>query len=118
MDTWLNRGDHGVDGRGLPLAISGDDEWVQQAMIRLCVPRGSFVLDKELGSNFYKINPLQPQDMLEEQALLYAKQALMPMADAQVVWAKCRGTNQGRLEITVKLVKTGKGQNAQLTLTV
>lgn len=108
MDTWLDKGDHGTDGRGLPLAIDGEREWAQQAMIRLCVPRGSFVLDRELGSRFYSMNPSQPRQLLEEQALLYAREALLPMADAQVLWAKCQGNSQGKLQVTVKITRRGQ----------
>jgi|GluameStandDraft_1065615.scaffolds.fasta_scaffold122500_2 hypothetical protein len=121
MDTWLEKGDHGTDGRGLPLAIDGEKEWVQQAMIRLCVPRGSFILDRELGSRFYSINPAQPRLLLEEQALLYAKEALLPMADAQVEWAKCWGSSaggQGRLEITVKIARRGRDYSVEVKTAV
>ncbi len=50
MDTWLYRGDHKRNEQGFVEKISGGMEKIQQAIIRLSVPKGSFALDEELGS--------------------------------------------------------------------
>jgi len=44
----LYRGDHLRNARGFPQKIEGGAEAIQQAMIRLSVPKGSFTLDEEL----------------------------------------------------------------------
>ena len=51
----LYRGDHLRNARGFPQKIEGGAEAIQQAMIRLSVPKGSFTLDEELGSRLHTL---------------------------------------------------------------
>ena len=50
MDLVLYHGDHRRDERGYPQQAEGTAEKIQQAIIRLTVPKGRFALDPELGS--------------------------------------------------------------------
>lgn len=87
MDTMLQNGDF-VRGRGgLPRVINGSEEWIQRAMIRLTVRKGSFPLDPKLGSELHLLRDAK-RPYWEEQALLYAKEALADMPQAQVLDVK------------------------------
>ena len=53
--------------------ISGGMEKIQQAIIRLSVPKGSFALDEELGSKLSMLGKV-PVSQREELALEYARE--------------------------------------------
>ena len=87
MDTMLQNGDF-VRGRGgLPKAIGGTEEQIQRALIRLTVKKGSFPLDPELGSQLHLLRDAKRAHW-EEQALLYAKEALEKMPGTEVLGVK------------------------------
>ena len=56
MDTALSNGDFLCDSRGFPVQISGNDEILQQILIRLSIKKGSFAYNRDLGSELYKLN--------------------------------------------------------------
>lgn len=72
MNTWLYRGDHKRNEQGFVEKISGGMEKIQQAIIRLSVPKGSFALDEELGSKLSILGKV-PVNQREELALEYAE---------------------------------------------
>lgn len=57
MDTLLVNGDHFKDKRGYPAQIFGEEELIQKILLKLLIPKGSFVLDTSLGSQLYKLPP-------------------------------------------------------------
>jgi hypothetical protein len=77
MDTRLQNGDHAVDARGIPYPVEGADELIQRALIRLSVPKGSFVYDPALGSELYRLNTATPD--AQRKALAYVQEALLPL---------------------------------------
>ena len=48
MDILLHHGDHARNAQGFLEEVAGAPDYIQQAMIRLSVPQGSFALDKTL----------------------------------------------------------------------
>ena len=87
MDTMLQNGDF-VRGRGgLPKAIGGTEELIQRALIRLTVRKGAFPLDPGLGSQLYLLRDAGRAHW-EDQALLYAKEALEKMPGTEVLGVK------------------------------
>lgn len=78
MDTKLSNGDFALDGRGLPFSVDKTGELLQRAFIRLRVPKGSFVLDKELGSTLYKLRELPDKD-LHTAVPVAVREALLPV---------------------------------------
>ena len=75
MDILLHHGDHERNAQGFLQRADGARESIQQAMIRLSVPQGSFTLDKNLGSRLHTL-PNAPKERQEELALEYAQEAL------------------------------------------
>ena len=74
MDLVLYHGDHRRDERGYPQQAEGTAEKIQQAIIRLTVPKGRFALDPELGSRLYELGTGNREPgRLQELALEYAQ---------------------------------------------
>ena len=57
MDTALAGGDFSLGANGLPRGISGEEELLQRAAIRLRVPLGRFAFQPTLGSRLYTLRP-------------------------------------------------------------
>ncbi|MFR8529855.1 MAG: hypothetical protein ACLVDB_01215 [Anaeromassilibacillus sp.] len=55
MDTALAGGDFSLGANGLPRGISGEEELLQRAAIRLRVPLGRFAFQPTLGSRLYTL---------------------------------------------------------------
>lgn len=86
MDILLHHGDHERNAQGFLQRADGARESIQQAMIRLSVPQGSFALDKNLGSRLHTL-PNAPKERQEELALEYAQEALLDLPAVRVVSA-------------------------------
>ncbi len=82
MDTLLSSGDIALDARGRPTVISGVDELLQRALIRLTVKKGSFVYDPELGSRLYTLRAGSVN--LQETAESMVREALSPLTELTV----------------------------------
>lgn len=107
MDTWLYRGDHKRDQRGFPQKVWGAAEKIQQAMIRLSVKKGDFALDKELGSKLYTLVQV-PKEQREELALEYAREAVLPINDVEVVSVVCKDTDVEQIVLEIVIEYNGK----------
>lgn len=107
MDILLHHGDHARNAQGFLEEVAGAPDYIQQAMIRLSVPQGSFALDKTLGSRLYAL-PNTSKERQEELALEYAQEALLPLSDVQVVSAQRTSKEGEKLEIAFSLVYSGQ----------
>ena len=91
MDLVLYHGDHRRDERGYPQQAEGIAEKIQQAIIRLTVPKGRFALDPELGSRLYELGTGNREPgRLQELALEYAQEALLELREVRVLSAKAQ----------------------------
>lgn len=115
MDTLLVRGDHFLDGRGLPVTLTGSAELIQRALIRLSVRRGSFSLDPSLGSELHRL-PGARLDIMERLALSYAQEALLPMAGVSV--SQVQLTRSGRDALQMIVFLTYNEQTYPLEVTI
>lgn len=79
MDTALNKGDFYTNDRNRLVTIYDNEELLQRALIRLCVKRGSFLYDKNLGSRLYTLTH-NTKD-IKAKVIAYAKEALLDMND-------------------------------------
>lgn len=79
MDTLLENGDFKRGNTNLPVKVTGFDELMQRALIRLSVPKGSFVHDPELGSSLYSLCSGGSPEEIQGEALLLAAEALRPI---------------------------------------
>ena len=77
MDLKLYEGDFVPAGTDFAV-VSGREELLQRALIRLAVKKGSFALLPEFGSEVYKLRTQGGTD-LAARARTYANAALLPM---------------------------------------
>ncbi|MBR5272473.1 MAG: hypothetical protein IKU25_03650 [Clostridia bacterium] len=79
MDIKISNGDWATDECGMPITISNETELLQQAFLRLKIPKGAFLHDAEFGSRFAEITP-ENRENADKLAFLFAQQALSPLA--------------------------------------
>lgn len=101
MDTLLQNGDMGCGANGLPRTVTGAEELIQRAIIRLTVRRGSFALDPALGSELYKLGACANAS-LAATAENFVRQALLPLATITVNEVRCVRTHD-RLRLQIEL---------------
>lgn len=112
MDTLLVNGDFQTDSFGHPVTVSGNQELLQRALIRLSVKRGAFAPDPSLGSRFDRLSAPYGKK-LDEEALLYAREALMELPEVQVLSARVTAQEDGSSLIFVRV--KAMGQVAELS---
>ncbi|SDN83000.1 hypothetical protein [Acetanaerobacterium elongatum] len=107
MDTLIQNGDFALDDRGFLKTVQATDELLQQALLRLTARKGAFALDKELGSELYKLRGGNRQ-RLNDVARGYVKQALLPISGLTVEDVQCAYTAEGaaRLDVTLRVNDT------------
>lgn len=116
MDLQLQEGDLARDSRGRPIAISGVEELLQRAMIRLSVRRGGFACVPELGSDLHLLKREPPQRM-EQTALAYVQEALYPLGEIRVRGLKgVYHADEDRYTCTVQLQVLGIPRDIRLEL--
>ena len=74
-------GDYAIDNLGRFIVSSGIDEIIERALIRLKVKKGSFIYDKELGSELYLVD-LNTAD--EDMLIAIISEALYPIEELEV----------------------------------
>lgn len=107
MDTWLFRGDHKRNEQGFVQKINGGMAKIQQAMIRLSVPKGSFALDEELGSKLEQLGKVS-ENQREELALEYAREAVLPVEGVEVISVRCTQADCEQLVLEMTLEYSGE----------
>lgn len=107
MDTLLSQGDHKRNGQGFLTPISGAQEAIQRAMIRLSVPKGSFAPNPKLGSRLFLLGKA-PERQTEELALEYAKEALLEEEQVQATAVRQTERSQGSMELEIMLSYLGE----------
>lgn len=106
MDTLLQEGDMRRGTRGLPCTVTGAEELIQRAIIRLSVRRGSFALDPALGSELYKLGACNAAS-LAATAENFVRQALLPLPEITVNEVRCVRTDD-RLRLQMELMIGGE----------
>lgn len=82
MDTALENGDFYTNDRKHLVTLYDNEELLQRAIIRLCVKKGSFIYDKELGSKLYTLS--HNANDVKAEVLSYAREALLDMDSVTV----------------------------------
>ncbi|MCL2056720.1 MAG: histidine kinase [Oscillospiraceae bacterium] len=113
MDTLLRAGEHATDGRGIPITIDGSRELLQQAMIRLTVPKGRFRLDPGLGSELYKLSGCASA-MRGRVAAAYVQEALLPLSGVRAEDVSCNTPAPDVLTVAVTLSVDGERYTAEV----
>lgn len=99
MNLKVKEGRMVANERGLPIVLTEQEDFLQQAEFILSAPLGSFLYDKNFGS---RIQEHESEDY-PERLLAYANEALSAVSDMQALTAEKQG-NEIQIEID-----TGKG---------
>lgn len=66
MDLKLENGDIATETNGSPVKVYGIDELIQQAVICITVPKGSYIYDRNLGSQCHRLKDgFSPEDIFK-----------------------------------------------------
>ncbi len=115
LDTALSNGDFLLDSRNKLIQVEGYNELLQQVLIRLCVKKGSFVYDRNLGSNLYKLD-VNSQD-INNKALSIIKESLSDMPEILVKRVYTEIENSGdKLNIDILLSINGEEKDVVIKI--
>ncbi len=86
LDTAISAdGDFVLGSNGLPIKIKDEEEILQKILIRLTTKMGSFIYQKNLGSDLYKLRDLEADDeILKEEAKVIVKKVLFDVPQAEL----------------------------------
>lgn len=108
MDTAITNGDWAVNANGIPVVVSGLQEQLQRAFIRLKVKEGSFAYDSSLGSRLYTLKPNDGD--LNTKAHSLVQEAIKDMPQTTVQSVVCVALPGGGFAVAVSLQTVeGKG---------
>lgn len=81
-DVLIKNGDTVFDSAGRPVLISSTRAKLQRALICVCARLGSFVYNRELGSELYKVS--KTDDRAAQKAELVSNEALASFENTSV----------------------------------
>lgn len=81
MDTLIKSGDFALDACGLPKSVNSIDEACQRVRFILTTRKGSYVYDRNLGSDF---SALKDAKNKERTAWLLCKEALVSQGEIDI----------------------------------
>lgn len=117
MDTAIKNGDFETNQNGLPMAVSGVQELLQQAMFRLTVKKGSFFYDQQLGSRLYTLKgSYGSREDLSQNAMRMVREALKPMSRVTPLGVGASLTGPDQLTLTVALLADQKQTELEVLL--
>lgn len=117
MDTALKDGDFYLGTTGKPIAISGIKELLQRVLIRLTVKKGSFIYDKDLGSDLYTLKNTNKD--IKNQAIIMIKEALADMRKIEVEDISIKFTDSSEnLKLNVLLSINNNKEEVEILLWV
>lgn len=117
MDTALKDGDFYLGTTGKPIAISGIKELLQRVLIRLTVKKGSFIYDKDLGSDLYTLKNTNKD--IKNQAIIMVKEALADMREIEVEDISIKFTDSSEnLKLNVLLSINNNKEEVEILLWV
>lgn len=112
----LVSGDHYADSRGIPVAVAGAREFIQRALLRLCIKKGSFAHDPELGSELHRLRAYKTSESLERIALGYVREALYPMPEITVESVSLSRSAPDTLNLLTVLSISGQSHNLEVEI--
>lgn len=101
MDVKIENEDISVDSAGSFVMIDGFDEIVQQALIRMKIPKGKFIYDRNLGSFCDSLDINTGKNQMKALEMLI-NESLVSLNNAYVKVNSTEKTSKGiKAEITV-----------------
>ncbi len=108
MDLKLSiNGDLKRKNGNLPYHITGREELIQRMYVLLCVRKGRFIYNRELGSRIREVELSDPDAALKIEA--YARKALESIPSAEVTGVSIYGG-----QVTVMVLADGEDAGIQL----
>lgn len=115
MDTAISNGDFLLDSRHRPIKISGVQEFLQRALIRLSIKKGSFIYNKDLGSRLYTLS--SQENNMQSKALSLVCEALNDMTETVVRNVSTEFIDNGeKLTLEVTLSINGSEEDVVITI--
>lgn len=115
MDTALSNGNFLLDSRGIPFLISGVKELLQRALIRLSIKKGSFIYDRDFGSNLYKLKG--DTGNIQKSALNIVRETLSVMPEIFVENVSVRLSNSNEdLSLNILLYIKNKKEELEVII--
>ncbi len=111
MEFRLVGGDYLPDGRGGFVTVSGAEEVLQRALLRLSVRKGAIPFWPQYGSRLHELSQLKPS-VRKSEAAGFVSEALLAEPDIQVEDVRVLEDESGRMRVTVWL--TAGVQSAQI----
>ena len=116
MDIMLKNGDQVFDRQGAPVMLRGKEELLQQAALRLSIPKGTLPWAPQFGSQLHTLALTGRGTALSQRALSVCRQALLPVKGLSPQAADCRfEPGSGRLLIKVSLKISGEEYSLEVS---
>ena len=116
MDIMLKNGDQVFDRQGAPVMLRGKEELLQQAALRLSIPKGTLPWAPQFGSQLHTLALAGRGTALSQRALSVCRQALLPVKGLFPQAADCRfEPDSGRLLIQVSLKISGEEYSLEVS---
>lgn len=100
---------------GMPEPATGREALLQEAYIRLKVNKGAFPYDREMGSLLYRL-PSFPEAERDMLARSYSQEALLPLADVQVLGARLIYESKQLCAVEITLELYGAREKVRIDL--
>lgn len=101
MDVLIEKGDMVLTPVGEYLYVSGIDEFLQKAILSVKIRKGSFIYNKNLGSELRGIDPESPSAVNTAELLL--KEALIEVGGYRLRVVSLKGIQDNKYQATIQV---------------
>lgn len=114
MDIKLVNGDIGISSSGEYSYVSAIDEALQRAVLCAQIPKGSFIYNKDLGTELADIDTASPLALKTAEMLI--SEALMGTTGFKVKVSSLTKTDGGKLKALLEVESSDDKRMAEVTL--
>ncbi|MDR1254364.1 MAG: hypothetical protein LBJ95_05080 [Oscillospiraceae bacterium] len=114
MDTLIKDGDFSLNSSGQPLTIFGTQEILQRVRLQLCIKKGSFLYNPDLGSDLFTL-PTYNGD-IETKALFLTKKALEDISGTAVEGVKVQKNQEEQLQLKISILINQKKHSLEVNI--
>lgn len=115
MDIKLSNGDWLLDERGLPVTVENEEKIFSRCENALTIPLGSFVYDKDLGSELHTLSGYE-KGASENQAFQMAQKAVEKIEGVRIIDCNIIHCAQTIMEIIAVIEYAGKKREVFISL--
>lgn len=114
MDALLINGDVVLTDSGETAFVKGIDEMLQKAILCAKISKGSFVYNKDLGTEISEIDINSPQALITATVLL--NEVLIPQYDIKAEVESLKKSEGGNLDLLIAVKNEEEIRRAQVTI--